>query len=72
MKIKEWAEFHGFTDEDAARIDTIKKMFGEIDKEKGLVGAKIDIVRTDKEYKEWDNSRIKNNKINIDKLWIKV
>lgn len=61
MKIKEWAEYHGFNEEDKIRIDAVKKMFG----------GKIDIVRTDKEYKEEMISITKNNQINIDRLWIK-
>ena len=61
MKIKEWAEFHRFDEEDVQYIDKIKKTFG----------GKIDIVRTDAEYKEYMRSISTNNKINIDRLWIK-
>lgn len=61
MKIKEWAEFHGFTDEAAKRIDDAKKIFC----------GKIDIVRTNKEYEEYMRSITISNKLNIDRLWIK-
>lgn len=61
MKIKEWSELHGFDEDDAKRINDAKVMFG----------GKIEIVRTkdelDKHYKDIS----KQNKINIDRLWVK-
>lgn len=61
MKIKEWAQLHGFDDDDAKRIDEVKKMFG----------GTIDIVRTKKEYEEEMKRIAKQNKINIDRIFIK-
>lgn len=61
MKIKEWQEFHGFTDEDVSRIDDVKKIFG----------GKIEIIRTRDELDEHYKDISKQNKINIDRLWIK-
>lgn len=61
MNRAEWQKFHGFTDETSAHIDKVKKLFG----------GKIETIRTSKEYEDEMIAISKNNKINIDRLWIK-
>ena len=61
MNRAEWQKFHGFTDETAAHIDKVKKLFG----------GKIEIIRTNKEYDDEMIAISKSNKVNIDRLWIK-
>lgn len=61
MKRIEWQSLHGFTDEDMQRIDDCKSIFG----------GTITGVFTNKEMSDFKDKIKRDNKMNVDRLFIK-